>query len=119
MNQLPEYSAAIEETHHVKKLDAPSGTAITLAGGIAGHHHAYDGWRKAGEKADPEKIPLTSVREGTVPGIHTVTWTSEADIITLKHEALSRKGFAAGALLAAGYISTRKGVFTMADVLSI
>jgi 4-hydroxy-tetrahydrodipicolinate reductase len=119
MNLLPEYRVAIEEIHHVKKLDAPSGTAITLAGGIAGYHHDYDGWQKAGEKADPEKIPVTSVREGTVPGIHTVTWTSEADIITLKHKALSRKGFAAGALLAAGYISTRKGVFTMADVLSI
>ena len=119
LNLLPEYRAAIEEIHHIKKLDAPSGTAITLAGGIAGQHHDYDGWQKAGEKADPEKIPVTSVREGTVPGIHTVTWTSEADIITLKHEALSRKGFAAGALLAAGYISTRKGVFTMADVLSI
>jgi 4-hydroxy-tetrahydrodipicolinate reductase len=119
LDLLPDYRAAIEETHHVKKLDAPSGTAITLAGGIAGQHHAYDGWQIAGERAGPEKIPVTSVREGTVPGMHTVTWTSDADIITLKHEALNRKGFAAGALLAAGFISTRKGVFTMADVLSI
>ena len=119
MNLLPDYRAAIEEIHHVKKLDAPSGTAITIAKDIAGKHHTYDGWQKAGETADPEKIPVTSVREGTVPGIHTVTWTSDADIITLRHEALSRKGFAAGALLAAMYISTRTGVFTMADVLSI
>ena len=65
------------------------------------------------------KIPVSSVREGTVPGIHSVTWRSDADIITLKHEALNRKGFASGALLAAAYISTRKGVFTMADVLSL
>ncbi len=119
MNLLPEYRAAIEEVHHLQKLDAPSGTAINLARDIAGKHHAYDGWQKAGETGDPEKIPVTSVREGTVPGVHTVTWTSDADIITLRHEARSRKGFAAGALLAAGYISTRKGVFTMADVLSI
>jgi len=119
MNMLPGYSPAIEEIHHIKKLDAPSGTAITLAGDIARLHNAYNGWQKAGEEADPEKIAVSSVREGTVPGIHYVTWTSEADIITLKHEALSRRGFAAGALLAAAYISTRKGVFTMADVLSL
>ena len=119
MNMLPDYRAAIEEIHHIKKLDAPSGTAIALAGDIAGKHQTYDGWQKAGEITDPEKIPVTSVREGTVPGVHAVTWTSDADIITLKHEALSRKGFAAGALLASGYISTRKGVFTMSDVLSI
>jgi len=116
---LPDYRAEIEETHHLQKLDAPSGTAITLADGIAGKHHIYIGWQKAGETADPGKIPVTSVRDGTVPGIHAVTWTSDADIITLKHEARNRKGFAAGALLAAVYISTRKGVFTMADVLSI
>lgn len=119
MNMLPDYRAAIEEIHHLKKLDAPSGTAVTLAGDIAGRHKNYDGWQKAGEITDPEKIPVTSVREGTVPGVHTVTWTSDTDIITLRHEALSRKGFAAGALLAAAFISTRKGVFTMADVLSI
>ncbi|HWR74992.1 MAG TPA: dihydrodipicolinate reductase C-terminal domain-containing protein [Bacteroidales bacterium] len=119
MNLLPGYSPSIDEIHHVKKLDAPSGTAITLAGDIARLHHTYNGWQKADEKADPEKIPVSSVREGTVPGIHSVTWRSDADIITLKHEALSRKGFASGALLAAAYISTRKGVFTMADVLSL
>jgi 4-hydroxy-tetrahydrodipicolinate reductase len=119
MNLLPDYRPAIEEIHHLKKLDAPSGTAITLAGDISGQHQTYDGWQKAGEITVPEKIPVTSVREGTVPGIHAVTWTSDTDIITLRHEALSRKGFAAGAILAAGYIASRKGVFTMADVLSI
>ena len=119
MNMLPGYSPAIEEIHHIKKLDAPSGTAITLAGDIARLHHAYNGWQKTGEQADPEKISVSSEREGTVPGIHAVKWTSDADIITLRHEALNRKGFASGALLAAAYISTRKGVFTMADVLSL
>jgi 4-hydroxy-tetrahydrodipicolinate reductase len=119
MNLLPGYKAAIGEIHHMQKLDAPSGTAITLAQGITEKHQAYDGWQKAGETADPQKIPVTSVREGTVTGVHNVTWTSGADILTLKHEALNRTGFAAGALLAAGFISTRRGVFTMADVLSI
>lgn len=119
MNLLPGYSAALEEIHHINKLDAPSGTAITLAGDIARLHHTYSGWQKEGEKADPEKIPVSSVREGTWPGIHSVRWKSDDDIITLKHEALSRRGFASGAILAAEFISTRKGVFTMADVLSI
>ena len=119
MNFLPGYRVTIEDIHHIKKLDAPSGTAISIAGGITGHHNAYNGWQKAGETADPGKIPVASVREGTVPGIHAVTWTSDTDIITLKHEALNRRGFASGALLAATYISTRRGVFTMADVLSI
>jgi 4-hydroxy-tetrahydrodipicolinate reductase len=119
MNGLPDYHAAIEEIHHIHKLDAPSGTAITLAGAIAEQHDAYDGWQRDDSDHDPRKITMTSRREGTVTGIHTITWSSPADIITLKHEALNRKGFAAGALMAAEYISTRKGVFTMADVLSL
>jgi 4-hydroxy-tetrahydrodipicolinate reductase len=119
MNLLPDYRVSVGEIHHLQKLDAPSGTAITLAGDIIGRHSGYDGWRKTVDPADLKKIAVTSGREGTVPGTHTITWKSEADIITLKHEALNRKGFAAGAILAAEYISTRKGVFTMADVLSI
>jgi 4-hydroxy-tetrahydrodipicolinate reductase len=119
MNMQPDYRVSVDEIHHAQKLDAPSGTAITLAGDITGQNSAYDGWSTAGDKTDPHKIPITSHREGTVPGIHSVTWTSDADNITLRHEALSRKGFAAGALLAAGFISTHKGVFTMNDVLNI
>jgi 4-hydroxy-tetrahydrodipicolinate reductase len=119
MNLQPDYRVSVDEIHHAQKLDAPSGTAITLAGDITGQNSTYDGWSVAGDMTDPHKIPIASHREGTVPGIHSVTWTSDADNITLRHEALGRKGFAAGALLAAGFISTRKGVFTMNDVLNI
>lgn len=123
MRDRPGYSAAIGEVHHVAKLDAPSGTAITLAGQIAENHGGYNGWVKAEEadeaKSGQAKIPIASVREGTVPGKHTVTWSSADDLITLNHEALGRRGFAAGALLAAEFISTRRGIFTMTDVLNI
>lgn len=110
------YSPSIEEIHHVKKLDAPSGTAITLAEGIARNSSRFNGWRF--ESAEDEtKVPVRSVREGMVPGIHTVTWDSEVDILSIRHEAKNRKGLALGALVAAEYISSRKGVFTMSDVL--
>jgi 4-hydroxy-tetrahydrodipicolinate reductase len=120
MKGLSGYSPEIAEVHHSAKVDAPSGTAITLAGQITGQHGGYSGWVKA-EEAEPGKgmIPVVSVREGTVPGIHTVTWSSDDDLISLKHEALGRRGFAAGALLAAEFISTRRGIFTMKDVLNL
>jgi len=119
MRDRPGYSAAIGKVHHAAKLDAPSGTAITLAGQITEQHGGYNGWVKADAGADEGKVPVSSVREGVVPGIHTVTWSSADDAITLKHEALGRRGFAAGALLAAEFISTRRGIFTMTDVLNI
>jgi 4-hydroxy-tetrahydrodipicolinate reductase len=116
MRNFPVYKAAIEEIHHTKKLDAPSGTAISLADGIIKQHKAYNGWSLEPENADG-KIPVTAVREGSVPGTHTVTWDSEIDILSLRHEAKNRKGFALGAIVAAEFIHTRKGVFTMSDVL--
>ena len=116
MRNFPGYKAAVEEIHHTKKLDAPSGTAITLADGIIKQHEAYDGWSLEPEKADG-KIPVTAIREGSVPGTHTVTWDSDIDILSLRHEAKNRKGFALGAVVAAEFIHTRKGVFTMSDVL--
>jgi 4-hydroxy-tetrahydrodipicolinate reductase len=116
MEKHKDYLPSIEEIHHVKKLDAPSGTAITLAELIKAHHKNFDGWCFEKNKTK-SCIPVRSVREGTVPGTHTVTWSSDIDSISLKHEAKSRKGFAYGAVLAAEYISTRKGVFTMNDVL--
>ena len=99
------YGASLSETHHVHKLDAPSGTAITLAEGTA-----------AGLGAEPE---TESVREGEVVGLHTVAYASPADTITLRHEAHDRKGFALGAVLAAEYLIGRTGVHTMADVLGL
>jgi 4-hydroxy-tetrahydrodipicolinate reductase len=116
MNNYSGYRVGIEEIHHTKKLDAPSGTAITLAGGISKQHDRYDGWCFENERTDG-KIPIKAIREGTVPGTHTVTWDSDIDTLSLKHEARNRKGFALGAVVAAEYIHKRKGVFTMSDVL--
>lgn len=119
MRERPGYSAEIGEVHHAAKLDAPSGTAITLAGQITEQHSGYSGWAETDAGPEEGKIPVSSVREGAVPGIHTVTWNSGEDLISLRHEALNRRGFAAGALLAAEFISTRRGIFTMADVLNL
>jgi len=116
MEQLKEYTPLIEEIHHTRKLDAPSGTAITLAESIRTLNKSYEGWCFENNKTK-NCIPVRSVREGTIAGIHTVVWDSEIDTISLRHEAKSRKGFAMGALLAAEYICFRKGIFTMSDVL--
>ncbi len=116
MEHYQDYHVSIEEIHHVKKLDAPSGTAITLAKGIINEHSHYNGWCFENEKSD-NNIPISSVREGTVPGTHTVTWDSEIDTISLKHITKSRSGLALGAVIAAEYIISKKGVFTMNDVL--
>ena len=116
MSRLSEYTVSIEEIHHVKKLDAPSGTAISLADGIINKHNGYKGWSTP-DKDGKDKIIIKSVREGMVPGTHTVDWDSEIDRISLRHEARGRKGFAIGAVMAAEYICKRKGVFTMNDVL--
>ncbi len=101
-----DYAVSISETHHIHKLDAPSGTAITLQQQIA-----ESGRRKA------EQVPITSYREGEVPGTHTVCYDSAIDTITLTHEAHSREGLAQGALLAAEWVAGKKGIFTMKDIL--
>jgi 4-hydroxy-tetrahydrodipicolinate reductase len=116
MAGYPDYTVSIEEIHHTRKLDAPSGTAISLAEGIAGRHPLYEGWCYENEKKD-KYVPVKSVREGDVPGIHTVTWNSEIDSISLRHDAKNRKGLAMGAVVAAEYIHSRKGIFTMRDVM--
>jgi 4-hydroxy-tetrahydrodipicolinate reductase len=116
MDRYRDYSVSIEEIHHTKKLDAPSGTAITLAEGIAGQHSSYSRWCFDKDKT-AGCIPINSLREGMVPGTHTVTWDSEIDTISLRHEAKNRKGFALGAVVAAEFIHSRKGIFTMNDVM--
>jgi 4-hydroxy-tetrahydrodipicolinate reductase len=116
MERHKEYTPLIEEIHHIKKLDAPSGTAITLAESISIQYKRYENWCIE-SNATENCIPIKSFREGTVPGTHTVEWNSDIDTISIKHEAKSRKGMALGAVLAAEYISTRKGVFRMDDVL--
>jgi 4-hydroxy-tetrahydrodipicolinate reductase len=116
MNSQKNYSSHIEEIHHTKKLDAPSGTAISLADGIKQQHHEYEGWCFENENKS-SCIPIKAVREGNVPGTHIVTWDSEVDTLVLKHEAKNRKGLAFGAVVAAEFICKKKGVFTMGDVL--
>jgi len=116
MARYGDYRVAIEEIHHTKKLDAPSGTAITLAEGIIGQHPGYSKWGPA-DTNENGAVPVTSVREGLVPGTHTITWDSEIDLISLHHEAKNRKGLALGAVVAAEFIVSRKGVFTMNDVM--
>jgi 4-hydroxy-tetrahydrodipicolinate reductase len=116
MSKYKDYSVSIEEIHHTKKLDAPSGTAITLAEGITKQHPGYKGWCFENDIKD-NLIPVRPVREGVVPGTHTISWDSTVDTLSLKHEAKNRKGFAVGAVIAAEFIHTRKGVFTMNDIL--
>jgi 4-hydroxy-tetrahydrodipicolinate reductase len=116
MEKYKEYKVSVEEIHHTKKLDAPSGTAISLVNGIISQNSDYNGWSMDKEHGD-DIIPVNAIREGNVPGTHIVTWNSEIDSITMKHEARNRKGFALGAVVAAEYIAGRKGVFTMNDVM--
>jgi len=116
MQHYDNYNVTIEEIHHTKKLDAPSGTALSLAKDIEKQNPKYRGWCFDKDKTD-HTIPIRSVREGNIPGTHTVSWDSGIDSIILKHEARNRKGFALGAVYAAEYIMSRKGVFTMDEIL--
>lgn len=117
MERYDTYRASVEEIHHIKKLDSPSGTAITLANGISARNKRYKGW-SADDIYGENMIPVHSVREGTVPGTHIVLWDSETDSVMIRHEARNRKGFALGAIIAAEFISRRKGIFTMDDILN-
>ena len=117
MNSLSDYNITMEEIHHTKKLDAPSGTAITLAEGII-ENSSKSTWELDGKRSE-EIIPITSKRIGDVPGTHIVNYDSDVDAIEIKHTANNRKGFALGAVVAAEWILNKKGVFTMKDVLNI
>ena len=113
------YTPHIHETHHIHKLDAPSGTAIALANGVAQNHAGYNkGWTMD-EKKDSGKLSISAERTGEVPGTHTVAWNSETDTLEITHTAHSRQGFALGAVIAAEWIIGRKGVFGMRDLLKI
>lgn len=122
MNRYGEYQVEITETHHIHKLDAPSGTAITLAEDIIKELDRKDGWQLR-SATDSEcclkecDIPITSIRQGEVPGIHEVMYDSDIDTITLRHSAKSRKGLALGAVLACEYMKGKKGYHTMRDLL--
>ncbi len=113
------YQPSITEVHHIHKLDAPSGTAKTLAENISPTLFSKEGdnTRLNGECVG--NVPITSIREGEVPGIHEVRWESEADILTLRHEAKSRQGFALGAVLAAEWLRGKTGWHSMNEVLGL
>lgn len=117
MKAVEGYDISMEEIHHTKKLDAPSGTAITLAKGII-ENTSKNNW-ELNEKTSQENIPIIAKRIPDVPGTHSVWYTSEEDTIEIKHTAHSRKGFALGAVIAAEWISGKTGVFSMKDVLNI
>jgi 4-hydroxy-tetrahydrodipicolinate reductase len=116
MERYRDYTVSMEEIHHTKKLDAPSGTAITLAEGIIKNNSNYENW-SLDSQADEKSIPVKAVREGVVPGTHIITWDSEIDTLSLKHEAKNRKGLALGAVIAAEFIKGKEGIFTMNDVM--
>ncbi len=127
MNNYPSYDVKIEEVHHVHKLDAPSGTAITLAEGVVKNLDRKSGWTKGvftapdgtqsgTDNVAPDLVPVDSIRRGEVAGIHSIIYDSEADNITITHDAHSRKGFALGAVLAAEYAATHEGFLTMHDL---
>ncbi|MEN8137286.1 MAG: 4-hydroxy-tetrahydrodipicolinate reductase [Bacteroidota bacterium] len=110
------YSVEMEEIHHTKKLDAPSGTAITLAEGII-ENSDFTGWKL--DNSGENEIAITAKRIENIPGTHTVTYNSEIDDIEIKHTAHNRKGFALGAVVAAEWLVDKEGVFSMKDVLGL
>lgn len=120
MEATPNYRLRLDETHHIHKLDAPSGTAITLAERILSERPELHGWTLVEEgTAEEGRLPIYAHREGEVPGIHSISYRSEADQITLTHEAFGRQGFALGAVLAAEYASRHTGWLTMNDLLQL
>jgi 4-hydroxy-tetrahydrodipicolinate reductase len=118
MKAVEGYNISMEEIHHTEKLDAPSGTAITLAQGII-ENTSKSKWKLGEEEISEDTIAIVAKRIPEVPGTHTVWYKSEVDTIEIKHTADSRKGFALGAVVAAEWISDKTGVFSMKDVLNI
>jgi 4-hydroxy-tetrahydrodipicolinate reductase len=116
MNQFPNYNVEMTEVHHTQKLDAPSGTAITLAEGILENLDRKNSWVKEVETKQDE-MAIKSIREGQVPGIHTIRYESEVDSIEITHDAKSREGFALGAVVAAEFTAGKKGLLGMEDML--
>jgi 4-hydroxy-tetrahydrodipicolinate reductase len=116
MNQHAAYNVTLEEIHHIHKLDAPSGTAITIAEGVMQQMDSKKKWvNNATDKS--EELAIISKRIGEVPGTHTVTYASNIDEISITHLAHNRKGFALGAVIAAEWVKGKKGIFGMNDLM--
>lgn len=122
MSNTPEYKPSIEEIHHLEKLDAPSGTAVSLANDLMLENNSYTSWVHS-ENTTPDtldnQIAVNSFREDGIPGTHKVSYESEIDLLEIKHTAKNRQGFALGAVIAAEWITDKKGVFTMQDVIKL
>lgn len=114
MDKLHQYTPSMTEVHHIHKLDHPSGTAITLAEGIVANTARIKGWK---ESAEPDILQITALREGEVPGIHTIKWDSDVDDITITHSAKSRGGFALGAVMGAEWLAGKKGFRTIDEMM--
>lgn len=120
MDKFPEYNISIEEIHHTEKKDAPSGTAVKTAEVILSEIRSKSGWHLKTELESPlHELPIIAKREPNVPGTHTVTYASSVDLIEIKHEAKSRRGFAEGAVMAARFLHNKKGVYQMKDLLGL
>lgn len=121
MSRVDGYNASIEEVHHVHKLDAPSGTAITLARGVMENNPRYSSWKLTKEEAPvaTNELPIVARREGEVPGLHAVSYVSDIDEIRICHSSNSRDGFALGAVLAAEFMLGKRGIFGMDDLITI
>lgn len=116
MSQFDSYKVSMEEIHHTQKLDAPSGTAISLAKGVI-ENSSYANWTL--DDAKQGEIHIEAKRIGDVPGTHTVTYDSIVDSIELKHTAHNREGFALGAVIAAEWLAGKTGIYSMKDVLNL
>jgi 4-hydroxy-tetrahydrodipicolinate reductase len=127
MNRFPEYKVEMEETHHIHKLDAPSGTAVTLAEQVIealdrkqewvlGEVHNADGTISGTKQVADKALRIDAIRRDEVPGIHTITYDSPADQITITHDAHNRRGFALGAVLAAEFTKDNSGLLTTDDL---
>ena len=119
MEKFSSYEVSISETHHIHKLDKPSGTAISLAESIIKNLSGKNNWILNADQRSASSIPIVSKRESEVPGTHTVQWESKEDLIQIKHEAKNRHGFALGAVLAAEFLKGKKGIYEMKDLLGL
>jgi 4-hydroxy-tetrahydrodipicolinate reductase len=124
MKRFPQYTVSIEEIHHIHKLDAPSGTAISLAEQVIGEIEPLENWslKKAADQGSPAEsstLLISAIREGEVKGKHAVHYDSELDTVTLAHSAKSRNAFAIGALMAAEFMAGKKGIYGMKDLLNL
>jgi 4-hydroxy-tetrahydrodipicolinate reductase len=117
MNRVPDYAVELEEIHHIHKLDAPSGTAITIANDIIEKLDRKTSW-ELGTSTDSKAIKIRAIREGEVPGIHIVKYDSPVDEISIRHSAKNRKGLALGAILAAEFLFKKTGIYSMDDLMN-